>query len=233
MIVMTVRQIEQPAGDQRRRQQRQRADRRDLEAPQDAASRSITARIPAPNKPLPSTPITAPSSRPWWPRRGALGVEHAAEGEEEDQREQVVEEDDRPVAKREPQVVADEREIAASFAQALAGQLDEDVFERRPLELHVDEFEALLVHPLHQLDQRARRMMRRHDERLAIGRDLHMVRFGQRGRRGPRRAAAMTRISMRLVPTVRACTSAGVPIAMMRPSSMIATRSQSRSASSM
>src|SRR6202040_2084681 len=42
--------------------------------------------------------------------------------------------------------------------QALAGKLDERVFERRALEVDIGEIEAVSVDPLHQVDQGARWM---------------------------------------------------------------------------
>ena len=44
--------------------------------------------------------------------------------------------------------------LFASLPQALSSEFDEDVFEGRALQLDISKFDALLVNPLHQLDQR-------------------------------------------------------------------------------
>jgi hypothetical protein len=42
------------------------------------------------------------------------------------------------------------------LAKALSRQLDEDVFKTRLLQADIGEFEALLVNPLHEVDERSR-----------------------------------------------------------------------------
>ena len=44
-----------------------------------------------------------------------------------------------------------------SFPQTLSGELDERIFERRPLDADIFHLEALRLDPLDQLDHRARR----------------------------------------------------------------------------
>src|SRR5690348_3925204 len=57
---------------------------------------------------------------------------------------------------------------SSSFAELLSRQLDEHVFERWPAQMHVLQLDALLIHPLDQLDQRARRMRGGYGKRSAI-----------------------------------------------------------------
>ena len=83
-------------------------------------SRSCTARMPPPNRPLPRDADDQDHGDDLSDHSAALGVQQAAESEEEDQREHVVEKDGDALAERESQVDADEGEVGFHSREGLA-----------------------------------------------------------------------------------------------------------------
>ena len=90
--------------------------------------------------------------------RALAGIEQLGEDEKENEREEVVEEEDGAIPARQLQIDLEksEKRFHSLVAEPFAGQLDEDVFERGTVEMHVVELQSLGVDPLDQLDERLR-----------------------------------------------------------------------------
>ena len=79
--------------------------------------------------------------------------------EKEGEREKIVKEENRPVPHRQLEVNLEKGEkcFHSLVPQPFAGQLDENIFQRRPIEMHVLQLESLRVDPFDQIDQSLRR----------------------------------------------------------------------------
>jgi len=132
---------------------------------------------------------------------------------------------------RQPQVQRNESDIAFHSRRTLSGHLDEYIFKAGLLEMNVGEFKSLLVNPFDQIDKRGSWAARMDGERAA-----GVVWFRKRCLSPSRSLFGNGREQVTtMLDAVRlcACSLRGVSMAMIRPSSTMATRSQRRSASSM
>ena len=77
------------------------------------ASRSCTERMPAPHSPLPRIPMVSTVPTKYAMPCAGAGVKHLREGEKENERKQVVEEQHRAVAQGQPQVAPEQREVGS------------------------------------------------------------------------------------------------------------------------
>ena len=68
------------------------------------SSRSCTARMPAPKSPFPRMPRTITIVTTWRMAEPWLRVEHLGENEKENEREEVIEEEDRAIPARQLQI---------------------------------------------------------------------------------------------------------------------------------
>ena len=94
-----------------------------------------------------------------------FALKNPAEKEKENEREEVIEKQDRAIPARQLKSIASRaRNAFISLAQFLAGHFDEDVFRVSVVSnAHLPTSKPLRIDPLHDLDQRARRLFRTTD----------------------------------------------------------------------
>ena len=153
------RQIENHSGDHRRSEQRHRRDRRHLVTAEHVFLALLHGAHARAEKSVPENAEDDHHRHHLENGRALVGIEHLGENEEESQREEIIEEEDGPISACQLQIDLEkgEKRFHSLVAEPFAGQLDEDVLERRSVEMHVVELETLGVDPFDHLDQRLRR----------------------------------------------------------------------------
>src|ERR1017187_3423971 len=226
------RKVQQPSAGHGRHQDGQRRNRRDLEAAQDVGLAVRHGAHPGAPQPVAQDPhgqdgadeVRHPGSR--------AGVKQLRESKEENEGKQVIEEQDGAVPQRQLHVAFKYGDVGSHSRRLFpVSSMKASSSDGRLMRISASSMPASSSHLTISTMVRAGRW----DVTAMRVRDSSSVTFSasRQAGSGPAATGSEHSISMTEWVSVRSWISRGVPRAMIRPSSMMATRSQSFSASSM